>query len=1453
MQIDLIKILLIEDNPGDARLIQEMLRSIPNIKFYHEINLHDSIRFLQTEIVDVILLDLGLPDSQNLETFFQVREQASYAPIVVLTGNRDEGIGEKAVQEGAQDFYIKGEVQDYTLRRAIKYAMERFEIHEKLDHLNHVLVAIRNVNQLIVHEKNPEQLIRKICDILVENRGYNAVWIALEDNSGSPLIPTHSGWGELFRPIEKMIEGGVWPRCHSMVMESPSDFVIINPTIQCDGCPLQSHYGGEYSVIIALKHENRCFGILGATVPFRIELNEHEKTLIREVAGDISFALYSVDLERRGRIVEERFQRLYRTMAQGVVFQDSDGKIIHANPAAESIMGLNLEQMQGRTSTDKRWKAIREDGSELPGEEHFAMIAMRTGQSSNGIMGIVNPQMNEYRWIKVHAVPEFDETMTRPIGVFSTFEDITELRTMFQQIEESKRMLDATGEMARIGAWKHDFRTGKATWSKTLHDIIGIPHDQEPPGVEEHYNYYPDEDREKLRIAYINTRRTGEPFNLDLHVYTSQKESIWCRVQGDAVFEKGKCVMMWGSFQDITEKKISELKLAESEEKYRLLMEETLDVIWKIDLDMNFTYVNPSIKQMFGYEPDEWIGTNYKEHCDAEHYEDFRKRLENELLRGPKSLGIMFETMMLDRWMNPVVVEIHAKMIYNEKGESIFCQGSTRDISYRKLAELALKENEQRYRSLVMQSSDCLLFYDLSGNIIDVNDRSCKTYGYSREELLSMNISDLDPEYTQRVDNGKFYDDIDIGVAKVFNAWQKKKDGQIIPVEIRISQIQLGDDTYIQGLCRDISDKVEAEKKLQERERLLRFAIEQMPVPVIIASAPDGEIMYYNEPVLDLTVKRPSDINSKYLEDPQLKWPTFYPDGTPYEIDELPMIQAIKQGKKVTNRETIIRTDKCDYWISVNAAPLFDDDGKIIAGIVVFPDITELKCSQDALRESEEKLRAMVQNVGMGVVMISRDMRIIEMNRQMSEWYPDIKLSDKPICYRHFRNPPIDRECDGCPTKQALETGRAGETVIEVTFGSSVRKFRIVASPIRDSNGDVVAAIEMVEDITERLSLEEQLRQSQKLEAIGQLAGGVAHDFNNMLGVIIGYAELMLDSIHENDPLYELVNEIIQAGKRSAALTRQLLAFSRKQTLQVQITDLNDLVKNLNKMLRRLIGEDIDYETHLVEDLPLIEVDPGQIEQVIINLAVNARDAMPRGGKLTIETRSFHVDDQYVNSHYHIEKGHYVMLTITDNGIGMDEETREKIFEPFFTTKGQGKGTGLGLSTVYGIIRQSGGIIMVYSEEGVGTTFKILLPISRSEIEEQKPENASGQPILLSSIKILIVEDDDSLRNLIYRAFRKLKCDVRTSSNGGAALLEVEEKGFEPDIILTDVVMPEMSGKILINRLRKNMPDLKVVYMSGYTDNAIVHHGMLDPNTPFIQKPFNMKDLISKIEETLRG
>jgi two-component system, cell cycle sensor histidine kinase and response regulator CckA len=514
--------------------------------------------------------------------------------------------------------------------------------------------------------------------------------------------------------------------------------------------------------------------------------------------------------------------------------------------------------------------------------------------------------------------------------------------------------------------------------------------------------------------------------------------------------------------------------------------------------------------------------------------------------------------------------------------------------------------------------------------------------------------------------------------------------------------------------------------------------------------------------------------------------------------------------------------------------------------------------AESALRKSEELYRLIAENTSDLICMLDVDGKYEYLSpsfRDVLGYDPDALTGHDAFALVH----PDDQErVREIVIDETLRDGKPES--LEFRFKHSNDEWRIfeaISNCVLGEDDRPERVIVVARDITQRKAAEkalheseEQLKQSQKLEAIGQLAGGVAHDFNNLLTVITGYADLLVREFEPGSSGLGKIDEIRKAAERAGGLTRQLLAFSRKQVLQPKLFDLNALVSDMGKMLGRLIGEDMDLVTMLSKTPTEVHADPGQIEQVLMNLVVNARDAMPGGGKITIETSVVDIDEHYAFTHVSVKPGMYVMLSVADTGHGMDQDTLKHIFEPFFTTKEQGKGTGLGLSTAYGIIKQSGGNVWVYSEQGIGTTFKVYLPLATRTAKAEEQDN-SKQRSVHGSETVLLVEDEEIVRNLGYQVLEMNGYNVLLAKNGEDACRIAREYPGEIHLVVTDVVMPQMGGREVAERITDTRPDVTVLFVSGYTDDAIVRHGILDDKMPFLQKPFSADAFAKKVREVL--
>ncbi len=562
-------------------------------------------------------------------------------------------------------------------------------------------------------------------------------------------------------------------------------------------------------------------------------------------------------------------------------------------------------------------------------------------------------------------------------------------------------------------------------------------------------------------------------------------------------------------------------------------------------------------------------------------------------------------------------------------------------------------------------------------------------------------------------------------------------------------------------------------------------------------------------------------------------------------------LQALGSGEPMELTEMGPGLDGSPHWWTTLKFPVTQDGGgELIGGITI--DVTPRMRAEQALRASEDRYRSLVELAGSVIVVVDDEGRIVEFNRAAEAFFgrrrTEVLNSDfsgtlVPEAWRE----PVAADFASIRQGHAL---REREIDLPMPDGSR-RSFLWNGSRLVDGGNGQGSILIIGQDISELRRLETQLLLSQRMEGIGRLAGGIAHDFNNLLTAILGHAEMARTDVAPEDPAQSNIAEITRAAQRAADLTRQLLAFARRQIIEPRIVDLNGLVLNVDRMLRRLLGEDVELETAAEPALWRVRIDPGQFEQVLVNLAVNARDAMPEGGRLTIETSNVVLDEEFARHHTTVHAGPHVLLAVSDSGMGMDADVLAHIFEPFFTTKEVGKGTGLGLATCYGIVKQNRGSIWVYSEKGLGTTFKIYLPRAEEAVEPREvaePRHAAAQR---GSESVLLVEDETIVRDLAAAALRRQGYQVTTASTGVEAL-DLTRQALRPfDVLVTDVVMPQMGGLPLAERLRVEYPDLKVLFISGYTENTITRDGVLTPGMTLLQKPFTPGQLVQRVRDLI--
>jgi PAS domain S-box-containing protein len=666
-------------------------------------------------------------------------------------------------------------------------------------------------------------------------------------------------------------------------------------------------------------------------------------------------------------------------------------------------------------------------------------------------------------------------------------------------------------------------------------------------------------------------------------------------------------------------------------------------------------------------------------------------------------------------------------------------------------------------------------------------------------------------------------------------------------LELRVRQRTADLATANEALRAEVAVRERAETELRTQREQLRVTL-QCIGDAVITTDDRGRVASLNPAAESLTgwalgeaVGAPLAAVFKIVNE-QTRHPVESPDG-----------RALAEGGVVglADHTILIARDGTERPIDDSAAPIRDAAGTTLGVVLIFRDVTRRRVAEDALRVSERRLRAFFEATTVGLVEVSTTGRILQANDAFCRMvgYAPAELPGTSAADLVF---PDDRS-EVRDQYERVGNGPSGVFEADRRYrrkDGSALWARVSAVAVRDEVGRPGWVSAVVIDLTERKKLEEQVRQAEKLEAVGRLAGGVAHDFNNLLTVINGYGQVVLARLPEGDATRDMVQQMTAAGERAARLTAQLLAFSRNAIVEPKVLDLNEVVSRSAQLLRRLIGEDVALATVLAPGLSRVKADPTQVDQVLMNLAVNAKDAMPRGGRLTIETRDVRLRAEDAAMYPDLPPGGYVQLAVSDTGAGMTEDVKTRLFEPFFTTKEQGKGTGLGLAVVHGVVEQSGGRVDVYSELGVGTTFKILLPAvgaaptGPSDVVRIAPEGAET---------VLLVEDEDGVRKFVRLALEGQGYTVLEAAEGREAIRVAEGYAGPIHLLMTDVVMPGMGGREAAAAIRAQRADLKVLFVSGYTDDAVVRHGIVEATDAFLQKPFTPVSLARKIRAVLDG
>jgi PAS domain S-box-containing protein len=743
------------------------------------------------------------------------------------------------------------------------------------------------------------------------------------------------------------------------------------------------------------------------------------------------------------------------------------------------------------------------------------------------------------------------------------------------------------------------------------------------------------------------------------------------------------------------------------------------------------------------------------------------------------------------------------------------------------------------FRALTESSPDGIVLVDQEGRIVLVNLQTEKLFGYPREELLGHAIETLVPERLRGRHRGHRAGFMGHPQVRPMGAdlelFGLRKDKTEFPIEISLSPIQAGDGLLVCTAIRDITDR----KRIEER---LRRLLDSAPDAMVIAGN-DGRIVLVNSQTEKLFGYKREELLGQPVEVlvPERFWNHHRAHRDSYMIN--PQVRAMGAGSELYG----LKKDGTEFPVEISLSPQQTDEGVLVSSTI--RDITERKRVDDALRRSEANFRAMIEGT-YGVYRATPEGKLLVVNDALVRMlgYESAKellaLNLAADVFEKGEYTPLLFDQPGTRKQFAKLEAHWKQK------DGKIIPVEISGRAVRDEAGIVLYFEVIAENVSHVRGVEQRLRHVQKMEAIGRLAGGIAHDFNNVLGVIVAYSEMLVEKLHDNAELSPLVASITKAVERGGTLTRQLLAFSRQQVLEPQVISFSEHLEGIKEMLARVIGEDIHLAILPGNTKLRVKVDPTQLEQVVMNLVVNARDAMPDGGRLSIESSEIDIDDDYCSRNPEARPGRHVMMAVTDSGCGMTPEVLSRIFEPFFTTKEQGKGTGLGLATIYGIVKQSGGHISAYSEVGRGTTFKVYLPATQEEID--KPEIPSQERVAPRGEEtILVVEDEESLRSVTREFLLNKGYQVIVAEDFQKALEASENNPRHIDLLMTDVVLPGSSGPKLADRLANSRPEMKVLFVSGYTADALVHGDLHRTDFAFLSKPFSLNTLARKIRTIL--
>ncbi|MGM0453496.1 MAG: PAS domain S-box protein [Thermodesulfobacteriota bacterium] len=1170
----------------------------------------------------------------------------------------------------------------------------------------------------------------------------------------------------------------------------------------------------------------------------------HEKTYSRILVSIVDITQRK-RAEQALRQSENYYRAIFETSATAIFILEEDTTISHVNSNFEKLLGYSKQEVEGKKSWtelihtgDVEWMKKnhylrRRDPRAAPLSYEFRFF-VRSGELRHGYLTIdmiAGTSQSVVSLMDITERKQAEETVEK---------ERTYLSTVIDNIGEAIVICDADGRITRF--------------NETARRLHGLPEQPIPPDQwARHYDLYQEDGITPLPMEEIPLFRAlqGERVqNAEIVAAPKHSRPYFLVCNGQALTdETGKIKGAVAAMHDITERKRMEQALRRERDLNQRYLNTTQTMMVALDAEGRVIMINRSGRELLGYAEDEILGSNWFETCLPQpEGMEFVYPVFRRILAGDRPSSEYFENNVVCRDGTQRLMGWHSAFLEDDDGRVVGTLSSGEDITERKQAEEALRKSEEKFRHLFEKAGEGILI--VRGETIEFASPALENIlEYPIDRITSEPfVTFIHPDDRETVRDLHLRMMQEEFLEKRYDFRIVASDGTVKWVAIHARVIEWDGEPANLSFVTEITEHKRAEEALRRSENYYRAIFET-----------SGSAMFIIE---ENTII--SNVNSNFEAllgysrqqvEGKKSWTEFvHPDD----------VEWMKKKHYLQRRDPRLVALNYEFRFFVRSGELRHGylTVDMIAGtsqsVVSLMDITDRKLAEQQLKESEERFSKafrsspapqVISDIATGefidvndrwVEMLgyTREQSIGRTSKEVGIWADPGErdhIIQKLQKNTFFNEEPVEFRTSQGSTVYALWSA---ETI-------TLKGRHVMLSMIYDET-------ERKQAEKERERLQAQLAQAQKMESVGRLAGGVAHDFNNKLSIINGYAEMSFDMLDPQEPVYENLNEIYTAGKRSAEIVRQLLAFARQQTISPVQLDLNDTISNMLKMLQRLIGENIDLVWLPGSNLWQVKIDPSQIDQIMANLAVNARDAISDVGRLSIETRNVVVDEDYCRRYSGFVPGKYVLLSVSDNGCGMEKQVQENLFEPFFTTKKVGRGTGLGLSTIYGIVKQNKGFINVYSEPGQGTVFQIYFPPHEKQTlsAPQYPEDTT-KPMPTGSETVLLVEDEPAILDMGRGMLEKLGYTVLTAEKPDNALQIAEEYDDQIHLLITDVVMPEMNGRDLAEKLSDCSPGLKLIYMSGYTADVIAHHGVLDEGVQFIQKPFSMRELAAKVREVI--